>query len=80
MFDCISLQPTSAIVIFLTCAYMMLQELVTQGKAQTSSSINQEVDLDELMDVSLIVLLASGILVQMFLFIKVYFHWVILGS
>lgn len=32
---------------------MMLQDLIAQGKAQPSSSINQEVDLDELMDVSL---------------------------
>jgi hypothetical protein len=61
-------------------AYMMLQELLSQDKAQASSSINQEVDLDELMDVSLIVLLASSILMQMFLFIKVFLHWVTLGS
>ena len=32
---------------------MILQELLTQEKAQSSTSVNQEVDLDELMDVSL---------------------------
>ncbi len=48
------------------CTSMILQEVLAQGKAQASSSVNQEVDLDELMDVSSIVILASGILLRLF--------------
>lgn len=32
---------------------LYLQEVLAQGKGNTSSSVNQEVDLDDLMDVSL---------------------------
>lgn len=54
----------------LMCSYMILQELLAQEGAQSSNSFNQEVDLDELMDVSLMVLLPSGILMQLLLFIR----------
>lgn len=33
---------------------MIVQEMLAQEKAQSSTSVNQEVELDELMDVSLV--------------------------
>ena len=37
-----------------SCVHLLyLQEVLAQGKGNASSSVNQEVDLDDLMDVSL---------------------------
>ena len=45
--------PIGMCLMFQCVNVMILQDLLAQEKAQSSTSFNQEVDLDELMDVSL---------------------------
>lgn len=50
---------------------LTLQELLTQQKTQSSSSNNEEVDLDELMDVGLIIGILSYCILMLVIFTNI---------